>query len=296
MTKIELLVLAVIAVIVSASDAEDIEQKKRGTGKSTSLNAIPTGAQKPDYTYNIYSQSPNLQTNQAYTQLSSFYPSQSSQYYAPQNVQSEQQAYSPQPPINLIPPTTSSQFVPLNFIPNPGYQAKYQIVPSKSSNGNIQLAILQQPPNYQSSLLQYPQTILPPNQHQFAPQQNPLLIPQGQFNVAPNYQPLQLGGSYLGQPSSMLLIPQGNPSGYNNLFYQNPLQGVYNYYPNSQAKYGAYVTSTPQTTEYEKISSPQSISKEDNDIASHNTEYVSSSDSYKNAYAASRGTSYTKLK
>ncbi|RVE46972.1 hypothetical protein evm_008356 [Chilo suppressalis] len=306
MTKIELLVVIAAAVLACSSEVEESEQKKRGAGKTTTLNAIPTGAQKPEYTYNIYSQNPSSQSGQTPTYQSqvpnSFYPSQSSQYYAPASVHSEQAAYPQQPHINLIPPTTSSQFVPLNFIPNPGYQTKYQVVPAKSANGNIQLTFLQQP-NYQSPILQYPQTLLQPGpSHQYPTQQNLLAsIPQGNFNVPSNYQPLSLGGSYLGQPSTMLLFAQPNPyNNYNNLLYQNPLQSNYNYYypSNTQAKYGGYTSSSPQTTEYEKTQvAAQSISKEDNDIASHNTEYVSASDtSYKNPYSQSRGSSYSKLK
>jgi hypothetical protein len=290
------LVIAFVA-LVCTSEVEDVEQKKRGAGKTTSLNAIPSGAQKTDYSYNLY---PSSQSNQGVVYQSqvpnSFYPSQNSQYYTPSNIQPEQQSYSQQPPINLIPPTTPSQFVPLNFIPNPGYQAKYQIVPSKTANGNIQLAIVQQPANYQSPILQYPQGLLQQNPtNQFQPQQNLLSLPQGQFNVAP-YQ-LPLGNSYLGQPSPMFLVPQANPSLYNNLIYPNPLQNVYNYYPsNSQAKYGAYATPSPQTVEYDKAPQ-QAISKEDNDIGTHTADYISGSDSsYKNAYASSRSSSYTKLK
>jgi hypothetical protein len=264
-------VIAFVA-LVCTSEVEDVEQKKRGAGKTTSLNAIPSGAQKTDYSYNLY---PSSQSNQGVVYQSqvpnSFYPSQNSQYYTPSNIQPEQQSYSQQPPINLIPPTTPSQFVPLNFIPNPGYQAKYQI-------------------------LQYPQGLLQQNPtNQFQPQQNLLSLPQGQFNVAP-YQ-LPLGNSYLGQPSPMFLVPQANPSLYNNLIYPNPLQNVYNYYPsNSQAKYGAYATPSPQTVEYDKAPQ-QAISKEDNDIGTHTADYISGSDSsYKNAYASSRSSSYTKLK
>lgn len=288
--------LIVFVAIASASE-EESEQKKRGAGKGTSLNAIPTGAQKPDYTYNIYQSPSQSQSGPSYQSQvpNSFYPNQNSQYYTP-STQSDQTYQQPQS--YLIPPTTSSQFVPLNFIPNPGYQAKYQLVPSKSANGNLQL-ILQQPQNYHSPLLQYPQTLLHSSPHaQFQTQQGPILnpiSPQGHFNV-PNYQSL-LSGYNLGQPSPMLFIAP-NPSLYNNFVYPNQGQGLYNYYPsNSQTKYAASYPSTSQVTEYEKSPPQQSVSKEDNEIGLQTGEYVSapSDNSYKNTYATSRSSSYTKL-
>ncbi|KAL0828907.1 hypothetical protein ABMA28_003810 [Loxostege sticticalis] len=296
MTKIELLVFITLVALACASESEEVEQKKRGAGKTTSLNAIPTGAQKPDYTYNIYS-NPSTQQSQSPSYQSqvpnSFYPSQNSQYYTP-STQTEQAPYQ-QPQNYLIPPTTSSQFVPLNFIPNPGYQTKYQLVPSKATNGNFQL-ILQQPQSYQQPILQYPQSLLSnPGHFQHQGILNP--ISQGHYNVAPNYQPLQLGNSYLGQPS-MFLVAQPSPSLYNNLVYPNNVQSLYNYFPNSQTKYASSYPSSSQTTEYEKSQPPQqSIAKEDNEIGIHNGEYVSapSDNSYKNAYATSRSSSYSKL-
>lgn len=287
-----------------------MEQKKRNAGKATSLNSIPTGAQKQDYTYSIYTQNPNSQSGSTspssyQSQVpNSFYPSQaSSQYYSSPNTPSESSSSSSytqqQPQINLLPPPTTSQFVPLNFVPSPGYQSKYQIVPSKS-NGNIQLAFLQQPTSYPTQpIVPYaPQLFSPAPTNQISPHQTPLInpLPQGHYNV-PNYQTLPLGGSYLGQPSTMLLFAQPNPSPYNNLLYQNPVQSFYNYYPtNAQSKYNVQYVSQGSTTEYEKLQGPvsQSVPKEDNDIA-HSSEYTSSSDSnsYKNAYSASRN--YAKL-
>ncbi|XP_049875530.1 uncharacterized protein LOC126373415 [Pectinophora gossypiella] len=290
-----LLVLVAFTALVCAGEVEDNEQKKRGAGKTTTLNAIPTGAQKQEYTY-IY-QSPSAQTNQPspsyQTQVpNSFYPTQGgSQYYSSNPTESSPQ-YAPQPQINLIPPPSSSQFVPLNFVPNPGYQAKYQIVPSKSQTGNIQLAILPQPQGLPSPSVVPYQFFSPNPTTQVNPQQHSL---QGQYqNLAQNYQlPFS---PYLTHPS-MFLLAQPN-SLYNNLLYQNPVPSFYqNYYPANQAKYNS-PSLPPPSQEYEKIQGPvsQSISKEDNDLNVHGTEYITPSDasSYKNAYSASR-TSYSKL-
>ncbi|KAF9801138.1 hypothetical protein SFRURICE_005732 [Spodoptera frugiperda] len=310
MGKWELLIFVAFATLACCTEVEDVEQKKRNAGKATSLNSIPTGAQKQDYTYSIYTQNPNSQSGSTspssyQSQVpNSFYPSQaSSQYYSSPNTPSESSSSSSytqqQPQINLLPPPTTSQFVPLNFVPSPGYQSKYQIVPSKS-NGNIQLAFLQQPTSYPTQpIVPYaPQLFSPAPTNQISPHQTPLInpLPQGHYNV-PNYQTLPLGGSYLGQPSTMLLFAQPNPSPYNNLLYQNPVQSFYNYYPtNAQSKYNVQYVSQGSTTEYEKLQGPvsQSVPKEDNDIA-HSSEYTSSSDSnsYKNAYSASRN--YAKL-
>lgn len=295
------------------SEVDDSEQKKRGAGKTTSLNAIPTGAQKQEYTYSIYPQSPNSQSGSLSTTYqtqipNSFYPTQgSNQYYStPNSAPDTNSAYPAQPQINLIPPPSSSQFVPLNFVPNPGYQTKYQILPTKSQNGNIQIALIPQQQAYQApSFLQYPQLYPQPTQ-QINPQQSPLISSihsQGQYNAAPNYQlPLgnpYLGNPYLGQPSSMLLLAQPNPSLYNNFLYQNPLQNLYNYYPtNTQTKYALYGQTQP-STEYEKGPVSQTIPKEDNEIvsSSHNTEYITPSENanYKNAYTSARSASYSKL-
>ncbi|KAM3962064.1 uncharacterized protein ACR2FA_003956 [Aphomia sociella] len=311
MVKIELLVVITFAVFVCSNEVEDVEQKKRGAGK-TSLNSIPTGVQKPEYTYSIYSQNPSVSNNSPSSYQSSnpsyqaqvpnsFYPSQNAQYYTPNNSPSDA-SYQQPPQINLIPPTTSSQFVPLNFIPNNGYQAKYQLVPSKTSNGNIQLAILQQPTSFPSpALLQYPQSLLSPNSHQIHPQQNPFgsISPHSHFNIAGGYQPLSLGNPYLGQQSTMLLLSQPNPSLYNNLLYPNPVQSFYNYYPsNSQAKYSVAYGAPSQSSEYDKLQGPitQSLPKEDSDVVQA-SEYSSDvNTNYKNAYATNRASSYSKLK
>ncbi|XP_075976875.1 uncharacterized protein LOC142977070 [Anticarsia gemmatalis] len=311
MAKREILVLITCFALVCSTEVEDNEQKKRGAGKGTALNSIPSGAQKQDYTYSIYTSNPSSQSssNPSYqSQVSnSFYPSQgSSQYYSSPNTQQAEtsSSYAPQhqPQINLLPPPTTSQFVPLNFVPNPGYQTKYQLVPSKS-NGNIQLAIYPQPANYPSPpIVPYaPQLFSPNPTSQINPHQSyNIPQPQGHFNIAPNYQQLSLGGSYLGQPSTMLLFAQPHLNQpYNNLVYPNPVQSFYNYYPsNSQSKYNVQYVPQGSSTEYEKIqsSASQSIPKEDNDIA-HSSEYTSPSDStssYKSAYTASRNT-YAKL-
>ncbi|XP_026730657.1 drebrin-like protein [Trichoplusia ni] len=313
MAKWELLIFVAFAALVCCNEVEDVEQKKRGAGKGTSLNAIPTGAQKQDYTYSIYNQNPSQQTSsspQYQSQVhSSFYPSQaSSQYYSSPSTQGDSSSsYAPQqqqqqqpPQINLLPPPTTSQFVPLNFVPNPGYQSKYQLVPSKST-GNIQLAFLQQPTYPTQPIVPYaPQLFAPSQANQVNSHQSPYNpLPQGHFNVAPNYQPLSLGGSYLNHPSTMLLFAHPNPGPYNNLLYQNPVQSFYNYYPtNSQSKYNVQYVQQGSGQEYEKLQGPvsQSIPKEENDI-SHSSEYTAPSDSnssYKNAYTASRST-YAKL-
>lgn len=279
---------------MSASEVDDVEQKKRGAGKTTSLNAIPTGAQKPEYTYSIY-QSPGSQPSQSYQSQvpNSFYPHQTpSQYYTSANSQSEATpAYPQQPQLNLLPPSSSSQYLPFNFVQNPGFQPKIQLVPTKTSNGNIQLAILQQPSFAQQSVVPYPQLFSPHPSGQVNHQ------PYQQFNL-PNYQPLSFGGPYVGQPSTMYLVTQPNPSLYNNLLYPNPGQSFYNYYPsNSQGKYNTIQYGSQQPNEYEKLQGPitQAVPKEDNDLSIHNTEYITPSDSnYKNSYTG-RGTSYTKL-
>ncbi|XP_047998143.1 leucine-rich repeat extensin-like protein 5 [Leguminivora glycinivorella] len=300
-----ILMFVAFAALVCANEVEDSEQKKRGAGKGTSLNSIPTGAQKPEYTYQVYSQTPSSLGSSYQTQApNSFYPSQaSSQYYSVPSQQEVSPGYSSQPQINLIPPPATSPFLPINFVPNPGYQSKYQIIPSKTANGNIQL-LIQPSSNYQSSpFLQYPQSLFSPNpaNHQYSQQQ--LQLPsQQQFNVASPYQQLPLGQPYLGQPSPMFLLAPPNP--YNNLLYPgpNPSQSFYNYYPsNAQQKYNlSYGSSSQPSVEYEKAQGPvsSSLPKEDNDIGSHGSDYVpsDSSTSYKTAYATSRSGSYSKLK
>ena len=304
-------IFVAFATLVCCTEVEDVEQKKRNAGKGTSINAIPTGAQKQDYTYSIYTQNPSSQSGSTspssyQSQVpNSFYPSQgSSQYYSSQSTQNEPSSSSygsqqqQQPQISLLPPPTTSQFVPLNFVPNPGYQSKYQIVPSKA--GQVQLAFLQQPTSYPTQpIVPYaPQLFSPHPTSQISPHQIGQ-VPQGHYNM-PSYQPLSLGGSYLGQPSTMLLFAQPNPSPYSNLLYQNPVQSFYNYYPsNAQSKYNVQYVPQGSTTEYEKLQGPisQNAPKEDNDII-HASEYTGppsdSSSSYKSAYSASRNT-YAKL-
>lgn len=301
-------VIIAFAALVCGNEGEDSEQKKRGAGK-TSLNTIPTGAQKQDYTYSIYAQNPSPQSSGSASyqpQVSnSFYPSQANSQYYSAPVPQNEQSYG-QPQINLLPPQSSSQFVPINFLPSPGYQSKYQFVPSKQ-NGNIQLALLQQSPNFPSqSLVQYPQSLFaPPPTSSIGPHQNLYnpIAPQGQYNVGPNL-PLQFGNSYLGQPSTMLLLAQPNPSLYNNVLYQNqysnPLQNLYNYLPqNSQTRYGQQVSYSTQPAPDSQVSLAQSLPKEDNDISTHSSDYTSApsdtSSSYKTAYASSRS-SYAKLR
>ncbi|KOB66117.1 Uncharacterized protein OBRU01_21734 [Operophtera brumata] len=293
MARIELLVIIAFAALVCGTEVDDSEQKKRGAGK-TSLNTIPTGAQKQDFTYSIYSQNPSSQSPSYQPQVSnSFYPSQTSSQYYTAPVQQAEQPYAPQPQLNLLPPQTSSQFVPINFIPSPGYQSKYQIVPSKQ-NSNIQFAFLQQPTTYPSqSLVQYPQ-FAPQPTVPIGPHQNLYgsIHPQGQYNVSPNL-PLQLSNSFLGQPSTMVLLPQPNPSLFNHLLYPNqypnPVQNLYNYSPqNSQTRYNQVPYSSPPSDS--QVS--QSLPKEDNDISTHTSDYASdpseSNSSYKAAYVSSR--------
>lgn len=302
-------VILAFAALAVGTEVDDNELKKRGAGK-TSLNTIPTGAQKQDYTYSIYSQNPNSQSSPSISyqpQVSnSFYPSQAnSQYYTAPVQQNEQPAYA-QPQINLLPPPTSSQFVPINFASNPGYQSKYQIVPSKQ-NGNIQLAFVQQPSTYPSqSLVQYPHSLFAqPPTTPIGSQQSfyGSLPPQGQYNVGANL-PLQLSNSYLGQPS-MVLLAQPNPSLYNSFVYpnqySNPVQSLYNYSPqNAQTRYGQTNPATYSTSPSSdgQASLTQGLPKEDNDISTHTSDYTSapseSNSSYKTAYASSHS-SYSKL-
>ncbi|CAB3244453.1 unnamed protein product [Arctia plantaginis] len=302
MAKWEFLIFVAFSAIVCCTEVEDSEQKKRGVGKGTSLNSLTSGAQKQDYTYSIYSSNPSSQSSSSSSYQpqapSSFYPSQTAnQYYSSPNTQFDTPSYSQQqqPQLNLSPPSTTSQFAPLNFVPNPGYQAKYQIIPSKS-NGNIQLAIYQQPGNYPvQQVVPYSPQLFSSNPSQVNSHQGyNIPQPHGQFNVAPNYHQVPLGGSYLGQPSAMLLFAQPNLNQlYNNLVYPNPVQSFYNYYPsNTQSKYNVQYVPQGSSAEYEKLQGPvgQNIPREENDIT-HNNEYTLTSDSsssYKNAYSASR--------
>ncbi|XP_072934039.1 uncharacterized protein [Epargyreus clarus] len=308
MARREILIILVCVTLVYASEAEESEQKKRGATKTTALNAIPTGAQKPDYTYNIYSQNPSTSSpsSQSYQAQvpNSFYPNQASQYYLSGNQHTENVAtHAPHQQINYVTPQPTSQFVPLNFIPNPGYQTKYQLPPPKS-NGNIQLAIIQQPSHFPSSpFLQYPQSLFSSTPTNQVGHPNPLInsvSPQGHFNYPQSYQPLSLGNPYLSHPSAMVVVPQASPPLYNNLLYPSSAQSFYNYYPsNSQAKYSYYGATPASQSEYDKGQSSvsQSGQKEENDLSIQNAEYITPADatSYKSAYSGSRPTSYNKI-
>ncbi|XP_013136191.1 PREDICTED: uncharacterized protein LOC106101494 [Papilio polytes] len=291
----QLLIVVAFATLVCSIETDDIEHKKRGAGKTTGVNTIPTGIQKPDYTYAIYTQNPNIQssTSQSYQAQvpNSFYPNQAnSQYYSP--VSSNEGTHSNSPQANP-PHQGTSQFVPLNFIPNPGYQAKYQIVPTKSANG-IQLALVQPSSGYSPQNLHASQpAVYPQPANQVNPHNNQLVssvFPHGHFNF-PNYQ-LSLGSPYLSQAPTILL-PQLNHPFYNNLLYSSPGQNIY-YPTNSQTKYNQN-SPTSTTNEYDKLQGPvsQSNSKESNDIAAQHSE--NSISGYKNAYTSGRSQTYTKL-
>ncbi|CAH0726937.1 unnamed protein product, partial [Brenthis ino] len=283
----DLTIFITFAALVLASEIEDAEQKKRGAGKANPLNSIPTGAQKPDYTYNIYSQTPSSQSgpSQNYQASSnSFYPSQSaSQYYASGNNADISSSYTSQPQVSSQ--NSQSHFVPINFVPNPGYQTKYQFV-SQKPNSNV-LAVLQQP----SAMLQYSNGFYSPNPTNHV-NQGSLLGPlaHGQLGFGPNIHPL----SFLSQPT-MFVLPQSHASLYNNLVYPNHASNFYNYYPStSQIKY-SYTPGPPisQPSEYEKVqtSISQSISKEEHG-AIQNADYTSAT----NANSAYNGRSaYSKI-
>lgn len=296
-------------VLVSSNDIEDVEQKKRGVAKTTTLNAIPSGAQKPDYTYSIYTQNPNSQAspNPTYSQSqvpNSFYPSQpavANQFYSPPNSHDQSQIYPPQSQLNLIPPP-SSQFLPLNLLQNQGYQTKFQIIPSKTQNGNIQLAIIpQQPSLVQPNFLSLQQSYFSPQPNQINPQQNQIPS-QGNYQFGSNFQQFPFSQPYAGHPSTMLLYAQPNPYS-NNYLLPNPSQQLYNYYQsNPQNKYlysGAEQTNVPpQAAVYEKYQNAitsQPASKDDNEINIHGTDYINPAESatnYKSSYTTGRGSSY----
>ncbi|XP_041981612.1 uncharacterized protein LOC121735010 [Aricia agestis] len=288
MAKREIFILLVILACAFSNELEDIEQKKRGAGKANPLNSIPTGAQKPDYSYNLYSQSQSAQSpSQSYQApaQNSFYPSQDNSYY---NSNSGETSNPTQSQISTQ--STHSQFVPINFVPNPGYQTKYQLVPAKPG-GNIQLAIVPSP--YQTPpIVQYPQGLFANPGHGQSPPILPIGTP-GHYAFNPNIPGLSLGGPF-SQPS-MILLPQSNPSLYNNLLYPNPSQSFYNYYPsNSQAKYS--YTSGVSPSEYDK-GSVQNVQKDESDVNAQNSEYISPSDAssaYKSNY--SRRSAFTKYK
>ncbi|XP_014369923.2 uncharacterized protein LOC106719945 [Papilio machaon] len=286
----QLLIVVAFATLVRSIETDDIEHKKRGAGKTTGVNTIPTGIQKPDYTYTIYNQNPNTQSSSSsqsyHSQVpNSFYPNQAnSQYYS--SVTSNEGTHSHQA---NAPQQGSAQFVPLNFIPNPGYQAKYQIVPTKSANG-IQLALVQSSSGYS-----------PQNLHVSQPAHNNQLVSSVFPNVHlnfPNYQPLSLGSPYLSQTPTILL-PQLNHPFYNNFLYSSPGHNIY-YPTNAQPKY-SYTQNSPtsNSNDYEKLqgSISQSNSKESNDITAQNSEAIhgDSISGYKNAYTSGRSQTYTKL-
>ncbi|KAJ0176187.1 hypothetical protein K1T71_008361 [Dendrolimus kikuchii] len=245
------LVITAFAALAHCSEYDDLDQKKRGFTKGSSSNTISTGAQKQDYTYSIYSQNPSSQNSQPVSSSyqsqvpNSFYPNQaSSQYYSSSGTETPQ-TYTAQPPANHI-PSQPSQFTPISFVPNPGYQAKYQVVPSKQG---LQVAIVQPPYSFQTpQVLHYPQSVFSSNPSSAI----------NQLGVSP-FQHL-LGNSYLGHPSSMLLFAQPHQL-YNNLAHPSPPSL---YYPsNNQAKYNVQLSSPVQSA-YDTVQS-QTIPKEENE-------------------------------
>ncbi|XP_045451899.1 uncharacterized protein LOC123660924 [Melitaea cinxia] len=282
----DLSIFVAFAALTLASEIEENEQKKRGAGKANVLNAIPTGAQKTDYPYSVYSQTSSPQNpGQSYQSQvpNSFYPSQSpSQYFTSNNPEIP---VSNGLPTHASPQTTQSQFVPINFIPNPGYQSKYQVIPQKP---NVQVAILQQPSISHTPMLQYPHTFYSPSPVNHIGQSPVFGLGQSHFSFGPSIHPLPFSGHILSQQPTMVVLPQSNPSLYNNLVYPNPTQSFYNYYPlHSQAKY-SYTSGAPQSNEYEKLqtSVQESFLKEDR-VNVQSPDYVTTSDSnsaYKNTY------------
>ncbi|XP_045512022.1 uncharacterized protein LOC123706705 [Pieris brassicae] len=122
MARREIFICIAFTALVLANEVEDAEQKKRGASKANVLNAIPTGAQKPEYTYSIYPQNPQPAYQNPVS--NTFYPNQPSQYYSNSEASQSHQATVPQ----------TSQFVPINFVPNGGYQQKY-VVQQKPAHG-----------------------------------------------------------------------------------------------------------------------------------------------------------------
>ncbi|CAG4961851.1 unnamed protein product [Colias eurytheme] len=305
MAKKEIYIFIAFAALAFATEAEDSEQKKRGAGKANALNAIPTGAQKPEYTYSIYPQNSGVQSNPSQTYQSqvpnSFYPNQApSQYYSSGN-SAESTSVNVQQQTNNVPQQT--HFSQLNYVPNSAFQQKYQIVPSKPSN-NVHLAVLQQPTPYPtSSLLHYPQMqILATNPASHISPHGSILsgiTPHSHFNF-PHYQLPAFGNPFLTHPSTMVFVPQINPNLYSNLAYTSPSQGVVNFYSGSTQAKQSYPSSLSisSSNEYEKQHGavPQSsVSKEDNDL-SLPSDYITSdaNNAYKNAYSTGRN-SYTKI-
>lgn len=258
------------------SEYDDLDQKKRGFSKGSSSNTVSNGAQKPDYTYSIYTQNPSSQSSQSVSTSiyqsqvpNSFYPNQaSSQYYSPSGTATPQ-TYTVQPQSNHA-PSQIAQFTPISFLPNHGHQAKYPVVSSKQG---LQVAIAQPPYNFQAPIIHYPQPVYSPNT-------------ASNINVSP-FQQL-LSNSYLGHPSSMLLFTQPHQF-YNNLDQPNPTNF---YYPsNNQAKYNVQL---PVQSDYNTVQS-QTVPKEENIVGSH-SDYSTSADpnsSYKTGYSSRNN--YVKL-
>lgn len=256
-----------------ANEVEDAEQKKRGAGKANALNAIPTGAQKSEYTYNIYPQ--NSIQNPAYQNqvANTYYPNQPSQYYTNSETQQPHQATAPQ----------TSQFVPINFVPNTGYQQKYIVQPKP---GNVVTVL--QPNQYPAQpILQYSQSSLAHSSNPIAPHASIFNTPHGQFNF-PQYSLPSFGHPFLGHPS-MLVIPP--ISQYTNLL-TSPTQGIY-YQPQVKVNYSAQ-PGAAVANEYEKLNAPQTATpKEDSDLQ---TDYISSDSNnvFKHSYNSARSTYNTK--
>ncbi|GBP73478.1 hypothetical protein EVAR_53907_1 [Eumeta japonica] len=228
-------IFVAFAVLAAASEAEDVEQKKRGASKTSNVNTLPTGVQK-DFTYSIFTQNPQATSVQTFSQSQphgSFYPSQNAQagpYYSSQSQQETTQLH-PRPQVHPLSSSSTSQFLPVN-LDNSAYQPKYQSIPSKSTNPHIQLAIVPQSSVIQSSMLPYPQTLFTPNSYLTHPP-----IVHQPFNANYQYSP------------SMLLIPQINPL--SNYFY--PSQSQHLYYQNTPSKYNLFLRSPLVShQEYEK--------------------------------------------
>ncbi|CAG4996746.1 unnamed protein product [Parnassius apollo] len=293
----EILVFVAFATLVQCSGTDEIT--KRGIDKATGVNTIPTGIQKPEYTYSAYSQNSNGQSSlpsQNYqTQIpNSFYPSHANQYYSSSSPTNDGTTInSHQNQVNVPSQLSSSQF---NFVPSSGYQAKYQSVPSKSSNSNIHLAFLQPSSGLSTSHLSFPHAVYSQPTH-ITSYGNPLLnsvLPHGNFNFATNYQPLSFGSPYLGYPT--VLFPQLSSPLYNNHLHSTPGQGIY-YSTNTQPKY-TYSQSIQSSTsnDYDKLQgSTLQSSPKDNDISAQSSELIhnDSVPGYKGGYT-SRSSTYTK--
>ncbi|XP_004928220.1 RNA-binding protein EWS [Bombyx mori] len=299
----KLLIIITFAALVCSSEIEDGEHKKRGV-KGTALNSVSTSAQKPDYTYSIYTQNPSTQSatsSQAYQNQvpNSYYPSQgSSQYYTSGNSQADtSQTYPAQSQVNATPQQGTSHYLPINYVPSPGYLSRYQVAPSKTPS-NAQVAFVPQPNHYpQQQIFAFPQIphsyFSPNTANQVHPHHNAFVSQIPQFN----YQPLSLG-SLFGHPSGTVVLGQSSQPAHNNLLYPNPVQNYFtpasqsNQY--SQSKYSSY--GSPVQSEYDKVQGALAQTKEENEIVTQNTEYAGTSDpnsSYKNSYSGR--SAYAKL-